>query len=238
MRRIVALALTSPLAITTIVLLRQHSPPAAPSADQVSKEKAATPPGMAYVPAGEAILGTDDPDVDEDAHPARRVFLPAFYIDKTEVTNAEFAKFKPDHKVLKGEENLPATGVTYADAAAYAKWAGKRLPTNDEWEKAARGTDGRIYPWGNQWDKTKVAARAKRPSTLPCGAYSRVRPVGSVPAGVSPYGCLDMAGNAWEWISDLYKNDPNRRILRGGAVGYGERATRTYHRAIESTAAT
>ncbi|MGC4043760.1 MAG: SUMF1/EgtB/PvdO family nonheme iron enzyme [Armatimonas sp.] len=237
MRRTVALALTAPIALGAIVLVR-HYATAPPSLVQVQKERLATPSGMVYVPASEAIFGTDDPESDEDVRPTRHAYLPAFYIDKTEVTNAEFAKFQPSHKFPKGEENLPATGVTYEEATAYAKSVGKRLPTNDEWEKAARGTDGRIYPWGNTWDKAKVAARAKRPSRLPCGGYSRVSPAGSVPAGASPYGCLDMAGNAWEWVEGFYQNDPARRILRGGAVGYGERATRTYHRAIESTGAT
>jgi formylglycine-generating enzyme required for sulfatase activity len=237
MRRAFALGLLG-LGAITAVGFRALSYPRLPAPAQIAVERAATPPGMVYVPAGEAILGTDDPDAEEDARPARRAFLPAFYIDRNEVTNAEFARFKPTHVFPKGEERLPATGILYDEAVAYARWAGKRLPTDAEWEKAARGTDGRLYPWGNTYDRTRVAARAKRPTKLPCGGYSRVQPIGSAPKGASPYGCLDLAGNAWEWVSDLYQNDPEKRILRGGAAGYGERANRTYSRGVEGAGVT
>lgn len=219
-------------AVALLLLLSagcQHQPPSPP---------APPPTGMVLVPAGDALLGSDDPDTDEERRPQQRRYLPAFYIDRLEVTNAQFKRFKPSHPFPKGEENLPATEVLYADAEAYAKWAGKRLPTEDEWEKAARGTDGRRFPWGNVWDKKKVAARAKRTTKTACGFYSRVRNVGSVPAGASPYGCLDMAGNAWEWVQGHPNGNANQRILRGGAVGYGERACQTYERAIEGTGAT
>jgi sulfatase modifying factor 1 len=170
------------------------------------------------------------------------------------------------------------TNVTYAEAEAYAAWAGKRLPTESEWEKAARGTDGRRFPWGNTWEKRRVAQRAnsaegkreeetgksrvkaKGESLTPdtqhhnpesdtrildhrtpnvCALFpSRVQPVGSLPDEASPYGCLDMAGNAYEWVQGFYNGNPRQRILRGGAVGYGERAHRTYVRAIEGDTAT
>lgn len=198
-----------------------------------------TPEGMVLISAGEALIGTDDPDTDEERRPQRRVFLPTFFIDRDEVTNAEFACFRPTHTFDSGQAKLPATGVTYADAEAYAHWAGKRLPTEDEWEKAARGTDGRRFPWGATWDRNKVAARAPKPTLkLACGKYSRVRPVGSVPAGASPYGCRDMAGNAWEWVQGHPYGNPEQRILKGGAVGYGERGCRTYERGIEGAKAT
>jgi formylglycine-generating enzyme required for sulfatase activity len=209
-------------------------------------ERAKTPPGMVYVSGGTCLLGSDDADADDDVKPMRREFVASFYIDKMDVTNTEFRKFRPDHDYPPSEANLPATNITYDEAASYAKWAGKRLPTETEWEKAARGAEGRRYPWGNAWNADRVAKRAhgrrsvsnaakvKKPGQCAIGT-SRVQPVGSVPFGASPYGCLDMAGNAWQWVEGYYNGDQARRILRGGAVGYGERSMRTYNRAIEGS---
>jgi sulfatase modifying factor 1 len=207
------------------------------------------PAEMVFVPAGDCILGTDDPDADEDVRPSRHADVPSFLIDRTEVTNLQFKKFRPSHIFSHGEDNLPVTNVTFDEAEAYAKWAGKRLPTEEEWEKAARGADGRRYPWGNTWDPDKVAARA-HPGSHPAAVAlklkpgqcavgtSRVQPVGSLPSEKSPYGCLDMAGNAWEWVQGFYNGNSEQRILRGGAVGYGERACRAYSRAIEGSGVT
>jgi formylglycine-generating enzyme required for sulfatase activity len=198
-----------------------------------------TPDGMVLVPAGTALVGSDDPDSDEERQPLHSVWLSGFFIDRTEVTNAEFARFRPAHVFDPSQAKLPATGITYDEAEAYAKWAGKRLPTEDEWEKAARGTDGRVFPWGNTWDKSKVAARAPKPTQkLACGKPSRVRPVGSVPVGTSPYGCVDMAGNAWEWVQGHPNGNTEQRMIKGGAVGYNERGCRTYERGIEGAKAT
>ena len=221
-----------------------------PSATTQAAERAAAPSGMVYVPGGFFLSGTNEDEGDDDMKPQRRVFVPSFYIDRTEVTNQEYRRFRLEHTYPAGEETLPVTNVTYDQASAYAKWAGKIIPTEAQWEKSARGTEGRRYPWGDTWDKTRVARRAlpagtvaaPEPQTKAANSCrlgpSRVRPVGSVPSGISPYGCLDMAGNAWEWVQGYYQNNRDQRILRGGAVGYGERACRTYERGIEGAGAT
>jgi formylglycine-generating enzyme required for sulfatase activity len=160
---------------------------------------------MVLVPAGAFLMGSLDGDADE--RPPRQVTLPAFYMDQFEVTHEQYAKFlqATGHKAPvdwpKGQMPVklakhPVVNVTFADAAAYAKWAGKRLPTEAEWEKAARGTDGRVFPWGNQAQGKKTASGPE--------AKEHTWPVGSYPDDVSPYGCFDMAGNAWEWTSTWY----------------------------------
>ena len=197
---------------------------------------APAPDGMVFVPPGYFIQGTDDPSAELDERPARRRFLPGFYIDRHEVTNREYKAFKPDHTYPEGADDLPATKVLKADAEAYARSIGKRLPTDAEWEKAARGTDGRAYPWGDEFDTARCNA----------GERQALKPVGSYPSGASPYGCLDMSGNAWEWVADVHRdsfwfpsaNVTDRGILRGGANGYGpQQARTTYHgfEAIDTT---
>jgi len=130
----------------------------------------------------------------------------------------------------KWQDTHPIVNVTWDDAAAYAAWAGAALPTEAQWEKAARGTDGRVYPWGDAWDPTKCV-----------NATDSTHPVGSITAGASPYGALDMAGNVWEWCADwsdpaYYSSAPTHtppgsatgsgRVLRGGSWLGGERDCR------------
>ena len=177
------------------------------------QEQPKPPIGMVYVPAGEFIMGSKYGDPDE--RPQQIASTKAFFIDKYEVSYAEFAKFDPDFIIPEGKENN-AVIVTWSQANAYAKWAGKRLPTEKEWEKAARGIDGRIFPWGNTYDNTYVVWDQKT---------SRG---GSIAKPESPYGCFDMAGSVWEWTADWYKPYPGNdtpmeqygetyKVMRGGS---------------------
>jgi formylglycine-generating enzyme required for sulfatase activity len=192
-------------------------------------------PGMVFIPAGEFIMGTDQGFKYED--PARRIYLNGFYIDRCEVTNTQYQRFVDstghnppvhwrDGRFSKGEENYPVSNVSYYDALAYTKWAGKRLPTEEEWEKAARGAEGWSYPWGNEWKKKAANVR-------PLIGFGGITPIGSFPAGASPYGCLDMAGNVWEWTTSWFmaypgnvSEDPNfdekYKVIRGGSYRQSE----------------
>jgi len=172
---------------------------------------ATVPAGMIHVAAGPACVGREN----------RRVQLPDYFIDRHEVTNLEYRKFveatdhpRPAHwvdgAIPAGLERHPVTNVDHADATAYAAWAGKRLPTEDEWEKAARGPEGRRYPWGNEPDPTR--ANLFRPSSQ----FMGTRPVESMPRGASPYGCQDMAGNVLEWTSTRCGEN---YVLKGGSWG-------------------
>jgi len=145
--------------------------------------------------------------------PAETVSLPAFYMDETEVSNAEYRRFceatghtAPTAPEYAAHPDYPVSNISYEDAAAYAAWAGRRLPTEQEWEKAARGTDGRIYPWGNSPWTDKVP--------------DRMQPAMSEPSRKSPYGAFNMAGNVWEWTATSYTATPAdiagmKRLLKG-----------------------
>jgi iron(II)-dependent oxidoreductase len=173
-------------------------------------------------------MGSDDGAPDEA--PRQRVELPAFSIGLTEVTNAQFRRFlsqtgRPppltwQEAARRWGEEAPAVGVSWQDAEAYCAWAGLRLPSEAEWEKAARGPGGRKFPWGDRWDPERLVRDSSGPL-----------PVGSRPSGASPYGCLDMAGNAWEWTSSYYEAYPGcplasghfgrkYRVLRGGCFQF------------------
>ncbi len=147
--------------------------------------------------------------------------LPAFEIAKYPLTNRQYAAFLNATGYGVTENNVcgweisfdkrghPAVRISYADAEACAKWYGMRLPTEQEWEKAARGTDGREYPWGNEFDPEKCNTRE--------GGAGGTTPVDSYPKGASPYGVMDMAGNVWEWTSTPCESEENSRVLRGGS---------------------
>jgi eukaryotic-like serine/threonine-protein kinase len=177
------------------------------------------------IPAGPFTAGSTRGD--EDERPVRKLTVKAFAIDRTEVTRGDYAacvatgrcKATTEKTVANGPEaKLPVTGVDWNDAQAYCKFAGGRLPSEGEWEKAARGTDGREYPWGNDIDCQR-ANWGTFEGEGPCAGKNPGHPVavGQYPAGASPYGLLDMGGNVWEWVADKYDEDPGRRVVRGGS---------------------
>jgi serine/threonine-protein kinase len=230
---------------------------------------------MVYVPAGEFLMGSADSDADasSDEKPQHRVYLDAFWIDRTEVTNEMFAKFVKvsGHKTdtgtsfvldlasglwidkmtgfdwqhprgpdsnLAGLDQHPVTLVSWNDAVAYCTWVGRRLPTEAEWEKAARGTDELKFPWGDQDAAGDLLNFADSNLDIPAAnkgindGSQFTAPVGSYPKGASPYDVWDMAGNVWEWVTDWYDpayyrpvsvenprgpDSKQRRVLRGGA---------------------
>ena len=162
---------------------------------------------MVLVPAGEFLMGSTEGDDDEQ--PVHRVFLDSFYIDTFEVTNGRFAKFvaaiqsEPpwgfaDQETPVLQADRPVRWVNWLEATGYCLWAGKRLPTEAEWEKSARGTDGRTYPWGNEPPTPAHAVYG-----LKEGADT-VSPIGNRDQGKSPSGVHDLAGNLYEWVADWY----------------------------------
>lgn len=246
------------------------------------------------IPSGTFIMGSDKTDssgkkeeygmVDPlylNEHPAHQVYLPAYYIDKFEVTNGQYKRFvyaaryqepfewsqngynlhmqrlkltdletlrwitteyfkldldtkkmnkeeilKAMSNDFKSKDSLPVTGISWYDANAYCLWSGKHLPSEAEWEKAARGENGLEFPWGNKWDisKTNVGDNTEW--------EGGIAPVGSYPQNKSPYGVYDLSGNVWEWVNDWYKPYPGssyhskyfgetHRVIRGGGGGIG-----------------
>lgn len=187
-------------------------------------------PGMVEVPAGWFEAGPADGDLDE--RPSRRVYVDAFLIDRYEVTNRRYRRFldATGHRVPAywndarfNEDDQPVVGVAWDDAVAFCRWAGARLPTELEWEKTARGTDGRRYPWGDgDPDAGGHRANLYHDGGAAGDGFVFPAPIGSFPAGASPYGALDMAGNASEWCSDLHpavrgSADHGYRSVRGGS---------------------
>jgi formylglycine-generating enzyme required for sulfatase activity len=245
---------------------------------------------MVYIPAGESEMGSSFLEsivftksklfLFPDQRPKHRVYLDAYWIDRTEVTVGMFKRFvaatgyrtnaergdwgkpwtegpketewpmtpgtdwlHPQGPGSTAEDDHPVTQVSWQDAMAYCEWAGGRLPTEAQWEKAARGTDGRRFPWGDDfcgdflnYCDTRCPVERWRDPDFDDG-YSHTAPVGSYPEGASPYGVLDMAGNVWEWVFDWYDKDyysvsqyrnpagpdaGNVRAMRGGAWYDGE----------------
>lgn len=190
---------------------------------------------LLLVPAGEFVMGSAPGGFifGDNETPRRRIFLKAFYIDKYEVTNQRFWKFFEPAERYAGsfeEPEQPVVGVNWFQAQEYCARVNRRLPTEAEWEKAARGADGRIYPWG---DERATCARAVMGGVIPsCRKGFATWSVGSRPMGASPYGAMDMAGNAMEWVADWYRGNfyahmPEKnpkgpgsgslKVLRGGA---------------------
>jgi formylglycine-generating enzyme required for sulfatase activity len=186
----------------------------------------------ALIPAGAFTMG------DDEQSPRREIYVSAFYLDRYEVTTSRYAKFLEATASVHPPEywreldpatggDLPVIGVDWHDAQAYCKWAGKRLPTEAEWEKAARGTDGRRYPWG---DASPTMDRANFQNASPNAYDGGLAPVGRHAPGRSPFGIHDLAGNAGEWVADWYSEgfarndvrDPKGpdsgtgRVIRGG----------------------
>lgn len=198
------------------------------------------PPGMVYVPGGEFRMGRNDGDDYE--RPEHLESVKPFFIDVYEVTCEEYQKFINDtgHRPPPNWINKrhpadaarkPVTGVTWDDANSYANWAGKRLPTEKEWEFAARGTDGRLYPWGNEWKEGLANARSILKGMAEVGTYK----------GISPFGAYDMVGNAWEWTASEMKAylggklprkaNQKGKVIRGGThESDWKAATTTYRR--------
>ena len=188
-----------------------------------ARHPAVVPPGMVLIPAGSFLMGSRPADglagleIGVDELPQHTVTLPDFFIDRYEVTVGGYRTFvEATHRQpprIWTDKNYPAPSndhpvidVRWADADAYCRWAGKRLPTEAEWEKAARGADGRRWPWGNEW----------RPGAANVQGDPRhwTAPVGSYPLDVSPYGVYDMAGNAMEWTSSWYAAYPGSTVTR------------------------
>ena len=205
----------------------------------------AQPTEMITIAPGEFTMGSSEKDIlwaaktffsesldyYRDETPTHTVHLKAYKIDITEVTVGQYRLYmeqtgKPAPKYMDNKKfnqsQQPVVGVTWQEAADYCATMGKRLPTETEWEKAARGPDSRYYPWGNEPDGSRANVRGK------LDGYRYSAPVGHNPQGASPYGILDMAGNAWEWTADWYQPHPGNthpndfygkqfRVIKGGS---------------------
>jgi formylglycine-generating enzyme required for sulfatase activity len=173
-------------------------------ATRVSEKDEAT---LVYIPAGEFVMGsgTADSEADPDEFPQHTVYLDAFWIDQTEVTNEQYSRcveagaclsIVTPREDMAAQPRFPVQGVAWPEAVRYCEWVERRLPTEAEWEKAARGTGGDLYPWGNTADESPQVNIDFR--------VGDVNDVGTNPDDRSPYGVLDTAGNATEWVADWY----------------------------------
>jgi len=187
---------------------------------------------MAFIPAGDFYQGSSEEMVDwavkeffaesrewyQDETPVRKVYLDDFFIDKYEMTVSRYRNYlkqtgRPAPKYFDdakfNQDDQPVVGVAWQEAKNYCAWAGKRLPSEAEWEKAARGADAKIYPWGHQPDDKKANVRGMN------DRYRYTAPIGKYPQGQSPYGVMDMAGNVWEWTDSWYQPYPHNDTKSG-----------------------
>src|SRR5262249_31559027 len=222
------------------------TPPATKPRPTPTGQEIVAPEGMVAVASGTYVIGRDNGDT--LAGPKHTATLRSFFIDKTEVTNAEYKRFADatghaapgtwrEHAFPDGRGNYPVTDVTWQDANDYAAWAGKRLPTEAEWEAAARGRDGMIFPWGNEW----------RSDAANIGTTG-ITEVGRFPEGASASGALDMIGNVWEWTADEFKLYPGNsarlrdlvepgivyRVIRGGAYDGSKKNDASYRGYVDA----
>ena len=213
--------------------------------------------GMVFVPVGSFIMGVNDDELEgiirdfghrgdfegydfEAEKPRRSVYLNSYYIDKHEVTNGQYDRFvketgynPPRHwrdgTVSPDKTRNPVLYVNWYDAAAYCYWQGKRLPTDEEWEKAARGNDGRRYPWGNEYDpdKTVTAEYVLKHYRTPAELTNFAAPIDELRGDKSPYGVYDMAGNVMEWTSSDYQSGQMKTVKGAAWVHLHARARNT-----------
>ncbi len=237
-RKLLYIGLAAGLAVVLIVGIIWFAFTPSPSIEQPPGGPPVPPPngaptlvipeGMVLIQGGKFMMGSDDPGADADVKPAHEVTVPEFLLDETEVTNQQYQQFvratghaAPSHwqngEFPSGEANLPVWNVSWEDAKAFAAWAKKRLPTEAEWEYAARGSNNLKYPWGLNWSPRYSNSKED----------SRDKPVAvrSYPGGKSWCGIYDLAGNVSEWVEDEYRPyrfspappDPGKMIYRGGA---------------------
>jgi len=194
---------------------------------------------MVFIPGGKVVIGLSSTQVDllaakgsdnewfRNCTPQRTITLEAFYIDKFEVSNKEYHDFDRDHFFQDAEADFPVTNISWNDASEYAKWEGKQLPTEEQWECAARGKFGRLFPWGDNTDINKSYS-----CSIKVPGYNSLVPRSLFKQDRSTYGVRDMGGNACEWTSSRYKSYPGNKIfnrkygkdyyvIRGGSFLYG-----------------
>jgi formylglycine-generating enzyme required for sulfatase activity len=177
---------------------------------------------MVYIPGGRFLMGRNG-GPDTEAEPAHEIQLAPYQLDERPVTNRQFREFlrltNPEAARALADNEAPVTNVTWDEAYAYCLAQGRRLPTEAEWEYAARGADGRLYPWGNSFDPAAI--------NYANSGIQHTESVGARPKNRSPFGVLDMAGNVWQWCSDDYREYPahkgevaiprGAKVIRGGS---------------------
>ena len=239
----------------------QTAPPPAPPVGQPQAPTPTTPEGMVLIQGGMYTIGRGDGSDLEG--PEFTVELSSFYIDKTEVTNADYKKFvdatnRPaptnwtNGSYPQGRDNDPVTGVTWQNAVDYANWAGKRLPTEEEWEAAARGIEKRRYPWGNNWRAGLANIGVRSNMKYDATMYpAEIKPAGQFSQGATPEGIVDLIGNVWEWTAgevrvypdsraslpdNVQQDPPSFRVIRGGAFDGNQQQDASYRGFLEKDA--